>query len=87
MWIPAQTTTPPGLTARSAAGTSAPTGAKISAASSGAGAAPRRRPPTPRPSEPASACGAGVLRPREREDPPPLGTATWPMMWAAAPNP
>jgi hypothetical protein len=39
MWMPAQTTRPPGATARSAAGTSAPTGAKMIAASSGAGAA------------------------------------------------
>jgi hypothetical protein len=33
MWMPAQTTTPPLRVARSAAGTSAPVGAKISAAS------------------------------------------------------
>ena len=37
MWIPAHTTVPPGATARSAAGTSAPTGAKMIAASSGSG--------------------------------------------------
>jgi hypothetical protein len=35
MWIPAHTTVPPLATARSAAGTKAPTGAKIRAASSG----------------------------------------------------
>ena len=37
MWIPAQTTTPPFATAASAAGTSAPTGAKMIAASSSSG--------------------------------------------------
>ena len=35
MWMPPQTTRPPFLTAFSAAGTSAPTGAKMIAASSG----------------------------------------------------
>ena len=39
MWMPAQTTVPPGASARSAAGTSAPTGAKMIAASSGSGGA------------------------------------------------
>src|SRR5438093_1047538 len=37
IWMPAQTTVPPFTTARSAAGTSAPTGAKMIAASSGSG--------------------------------------------------
>ena len=37
MWMPPQTTTPPLRTARSAAGTSAPTGAKMIAASSARG--------------------------------------------------
>src|SRR5215470_9281857 len=35
--MPAQTTTPPGFVCRSACGTSAPTGAKMTAASSGSG--------------------------------------------------
>ncbi len=39
MWMPAHTTVPPLATARSAAGTSSPAGAKISAASSGCGGA------------------------------------------------
>src|SRR6266403_895211 len=38
MWMPAHTTVPPGTSVFSAAGTSAPTGAKISAASSDRGA-------------------------------------------------
>ena len=37
MWMPAQTTTPPRASARSAAGTSSPTGAKMIAASSSSG--------------------------------------------------
>ncbi len=37
MWMPAHTTTPPGPTRESASGTSAPTGAKMIAASSGRG--------------------------------------------------
>ena len=37
MWMPPQTTRPPFFTALSAAGTSAPTGAKMIAASSGSG--------------------------------------------------
>ena len=37
MWMPAQTTVPPRSTARSAAGTSGPTGAKMIAASSNSG--------------------------------------------------
>ena len=42
MWMPAQTTVPPLATARSAGGTRGPTGAKISAASSGSGGAASR---------------------------------------------
>ena len=37
MWMPAQTTTPPGASARSAAGTSSPAGAKMITASSSSG--------------------------------------------------
>ena len=37
MWMPAQTTVPPGASPPARPGTSAPTGAKMSAASSGAG--------------------------------------------------
>ena len=42
IWMPPQTTVPPFLVAASAAGTSEPTGAKISAASSGSGGCGRR---------------------------------------------
>ena len=72
MWMPAQTTTPPGAVARSAAGTSAPAGAKMIAASSGSGpgaiASPAHSAPRPSASScAASSCGAG-----EREHPPAL---------------
>src|ERR671936_1217509 len=46
MWMPAQTTLPPFATARSATGTSSPTGAKMIAASNSSGAAPSD-PPRP----------------------------------------
>ena len=55
MWIPPQTTVPPLRTARSAAGTSSPTGAKISAASSGRGGASSEPPAQAQPSERANA--------------------------------
>src|SRR5215217_6585068 len=64
MWMPAQTTVPPGATARSAAGTSAPAGAKISAASSGSGPL--------RPERPRQPLGLLVLRAGEGEHAPPL---------------
>ena len=44
MWIPPQTTVPPGLTALNASGTKFPTGAKIIAASSSRGAGPSEGP-------------------------------------------
>ena len=45
MWMPAHTTTPPFARARSAAGTSAPTGAKMIAASSSSGGRSFEAPP------------------------------------------
>jgi len=51
MWIPPQTTVPPFLVAASAAGTSGPTGAKISAASSGSGGGAVESPAHSAPSE------------------------------------
>ncbi len=56
MWIPPQTTTPPLRTARRAAGTSAPTGAKMIAASSGSGADVSESPAQTAPSERANSC-------------------------------
>ena len=72
MWMPAHTTVPPLASARSAIGTSAPTGAKTIAASSGSGgAAPDA--PGPLGAEPACEARARVVAgAREREHPAPL---------------
>ena len=72
MWMPAQTTTPPLPTARSAAGTSAPTGAKTIAASSSSGAGPAESPAHSAPSSSASDCGRVVAAAGEGEHPPAL---------------
>ena len=56
MWMPAQTTVPPLRDGRSAAGTSAPTGAKMIAASSCAGGASSDPPAQTAPSARAKAC-------------------------------
>ena len=59
IWMPPHTTTPPLRTALSAAGTSAPTGAKMMAASSGVGRRlDRNRRPTQRRAGVAKACAA-----------------------------
>ena len=58
MWMPAQTTRPPFRVARSAAGTSAPTGANRIAASSGAGAGSSVPPAHAAPSPRAKLCAA-----------------------------
>ena len=76
MWMPAQTTTPPLTVAASAAGSSAPTGAKIRAASSAAGGAESEPPAHAQPSArakacPASSCGrvnAKISRPLRDRD-------------------
>ena len=44
MWMPAQTTMPPGPVARRAAGTNSPAGAKMIAASSGSGGCSSEKP-------------------------------------------
>ena len=58
MWMPPQTTRPPFLTALSAIGTSAPTGAKMIAASSCSGGASSEPPAQIAPSDFANACAA-----------------------------
>ena len=55
MWIPAQTTVPPGASVRSAAGTSAPAEAKMIAASSSCGGGSSIAPAQVAPSERANA--------------------------------
>ena len=87
MWIPAHTTVPPGAVARSAAGTSAPTGAKISAASSGSGPGCMASPAHSAPSERASACAPSSPARVKTNTRRPSCTATWQMMCAAEPKP
>src|SRR6266568_3851535 len=58
MWIPAHTTVPPFATARSASGTSAPTGAKMMAASSSSGGTSVESPAQAAPIAHANACPA-----------------------------
>ncbi len=65
MWIPPQTTTPPLPTARSASGTSEPTGAKTNAASSGSGGISSGIPRPGRPQLPGEGLPAGVPGPGE----------------------
>jgi len=55
MWMPAQTTVPPGAIALSAAGTSGPAGAKISAPSSSCGGRSSLPPAQTAPSDRANA--------------------------------
>ncbi len=87
MWMPPQTTRPPLRTAASAAGTSAPTGAKMIAASSGFGrrlvraAGPVR---AERAGESLAGRIAGLVKANTRR---PCQRQTWAMMWAAAPKP
>ena len=87
MWIPAQTTTPPFLTARSPAGTSAPTGAKIRVASRRTGGASSEPPAQAAPRVRAKACPSaspGLVNAKTSR---PCWTATWVRMWAAPPKP
>src|SRR6266511_374409 len=87
MWMPAQTTVPPGAVARSAAGTSAPTGANRIAASSDSGGVSPDAPAHSSPSERAKAWASA--------SPPRVNAKTrWPAWrascattWPAAPNP
>ena len=68
MWMPPQTTRPPFFTARRAAGTSAPTGAKMTAASSNSGGISSEPPAQTAPSERANVCDACVARARKGVD-------------------
>ena len=72
MWIPAQTTVPPRSTARRAAGTSSPAGAKRMAASSGSGGASPDVPGPLRAERERERLRLAVARPREGEDAPAL---------------
>ena len=88
MWMPAHTTDAAAPTARSAAGTSSPTGAKMIAASSSSGAGPSRV------AGPLAAelAREGLRRPRrparvKAKTRRPWCRATWQTMWALAPKP
>ncbi len=86
MWMPAQTTAPPGASARSATVTSSPTGAKMIAASSSSGRS-SEPPAHSAPSSRANACVAvspGRVNANTRR---PWCTATWQTMCAEAPKP
>ena len=88
MWIPPHTTMPPLRTARSAAGTSAPTGAKMIAASSGCGGASSEPPAHAAAERAGEPLAVDVAGPGEGDDVAgPSCTATWATMCAAAPKP
>jgi len=87
MWMPAQTTTPPGATARSAAGTSAPAGAKMIAASSGTGGGSSDGPAQAAPSEHAKRRPSASSARVKAKTAFPWWRATWIRMCAAAPKP
>src|SRR5690606_8151304 len=87
MWMPAHTTVPPLSVARSAAGTSSPAGAKISAASSGGGGASSPAPTQQGPSWRANAWLSTSLSRVKAWTSRPCHAATCAMMWAAAPKP
>ena len=87
MWIPPQTTLPPLASARSAAGTSSPAGAKISAASSSSGGGPSASPAHSAPSSSANACVSSSPARVNANTRRPWWTATWQMMCAAEPKP
>ena len=73
-------------TARGGAGTSAPTGAKMIAASSGSGRVSSSRRPTPH-RRPGEVLRVSVTRPGEGVHPRPWRSATWASRWAAVPKP
>ena len=70
MWIPAQTTVPPGAVALSARGTKAPTGAKMIAALSGLGGAASEEPAQPKYRLPRQTLRTARARPPQGPPPP-----------------
>ena len=68
IWMPPHTTTPPLRDAFSAAGTRAPTGAKMMAASSCSGGISSEPPAHAAPSARAKSCARRIAGPREGED-------------------
>src|SRR5262245_22478071 len=87
MWMPAQTIVPPLAVARSAFGTSVPTGAKMIAPSSSSGGGSSDQPAHSQPSSSANARPSSSpwrTKPNSRR---PSWRATCAMMWADAPKP
>ena len=80
MWIPAHTTVPPLSVARSAAGTSSPTGAKMIAASSGSGTESVAAPAHSAPSSRANVCADESPLRVKANTRRPSATATWQTM-------
>ena len=88
MWMPPQTTVPPGATARSAAGTSLTRGREDERGVELLRRACRRmRPPTRRPASRAKPCAAASPARVKANTRRPSCRATWQTMWAAAPKP
>ena len=87
MWMPAQTTVAPFAVARSAAGTSSPTGAKMMAASSSSGAAPSESPAHSAPSSRASSWASVSSARVNAKTRLPWWRATWQTMCAEEPKP
>ena len=87
MWIPALITRAPFALARSAAGISAPTGAKTIAPSSSSGGASPDEPTHSAPSSRANACVSSSPSRVKANTRRPSWTATWQRMWAEAPKP
>ena len=87
MWMPAVTTVAPFAVARSAAGTSSPSGAKMMAASSSSGAGPSESPAHSAPSSRASAWASVSSARVKAKTRLPWWRATWQTMCAEAPKP
>ncbi len=87
MWMPAQTTIPPGASTLSAWGTSGPAGAKMIAASRGSGGGSSLSPAYVAPRDRAKSCvrvSPGRVKANTAR---PWWTATWQIMCAAEPKP
>ena len=87
MWIPPQTTVPPGRTARSASGTSSPAGAKISAASSSTSGRSSVPPAQIAPWDRANSCVRASPGRVKAYTSRPSQTAIWQIRCAALPKP
>ena len=87
IWMPPRTSVPPGTSARSAAGTRVPSGAKMIAPSSGSGGASCESPAYAAPSRSANSRAASSPGRTNANTRRPSTLATWARMCAAAPKP